>query len=402
MTPKWKVACVTTHPIQYQAPLFRYLASDPSLDLKVFFLSDISARRYRDPGFRADVEWDVSLLGGYAGEFIPALGRRDRLSALRPLSYGFSKALREGHFDALWVHGYAHQGLLRAIAAAKRARIPVLMRGESNLNSGSARGVVRNLKDGFMRVLVGSVDAFLAIGSLNREYWMHYGAPRDRIFAMPYAVDNAFFRARRETARKSRDKLRFELGLTAAQRVILFAAKLQRRKRAVDLLAAFARLVSDLRDSSRYCLVFVGEGEERAALEDFARRGGLDRVRFRGFVKQTEMPRYYDLADVFVLPSEREPWGLVVNEAMNFSKPVVASVDVGAAADLVEHGRSGFVYPVGDTGALSSWLRAVLENEGLRTAMGNRAFDLVSKFDFEADRRGLLSALARVSPCRES
>jgi hypothetical protein len=133
MITPYRLACLVSHPIQYQAPLFRYIAAHPGVHLTVFFLSDMSVQEYRDPGFHIDVRWDVPLLDGYRHLFLPCAGRSDRLSFLRPLTQGLWRHLKRGDFDALWVHGYAHQALLRAVLIAKRLGIKILMRGESHM-----------------------------------------------------------------------------------------------------------------------------------------------------------------------------------------------------------------------------------------------------------------------------
>ena len=155
---------------------------------------------------------------------------------------------------------------------------------------------------------------------------------------MPYAVDNEFFRTAAERARPHRERLRAELGLQPGRAVILFASKMQPHKRAADLLEAYARLSPDTAAEPAAYLVFAGDGEERARLERRARALKWDSIRFIGFRNQSELPALYDLCDVFVLPSEHEPWGLVVNEAMNAGKPVIVSDRVGAGPDLVEDG----------------------------------------------------------------
>lgn len=119
MISPYRIACLVTHPIQYQAPMFRHLAASPELDLTVFFLSDISMREYRDAGFGVRLKWDVSLLEGYRSEFLPALGAIDQISFWRPFTLAICRRLRAGRFDALWIHGYAHQAMLRAVAAAR-------------------------------------------------------------------------------------------------------------------------------------------------------------------------------------------------------------------------------------------------------------------------------------------
>ena len=118
-------------------------------------------------------------------------------------------------------------------------------------------------------------------------------------------------------------------------------------------------------------------------------------MRFAGFRNQRELPRFYDLCDMFVLPSRREPWGLAVNEAMNAAKPVVVSDAVGCADDLV-NGETGFVFPAGDTGALAACLDTLVHDQELARRMGFAARERVATFDFEADVAGLRQALSAV------
>jgi glycosyltransferase involved in cell wall biosynthesis len=383
----YRVACLVSHPIQYQAPLFRYIAARPGIELTVFFLSDLSVHAYRDSGFGVDVKWDVPLLDGYRHEFLPRVGSWSGLSFWRPWTFGLRARLRRGRFDALWVHGYAHRGCLAGIAAAKSLNIPVMLRGESNLLSETDDALKLGVKRIAMPALLRTCDAVLAIGRLNREYYLHYGVEPGRIFPMPYAVDNEFFRTAAERARPDRERLRAELGLQPGRPVILFASKMQPHKRAADLLEAYAQLSSDAH------LVFTGDGEERAKLERRAHELKLDSIRFIGFRNQSELPSLYDLCDLFVLPSEHEPWGLVVNEAMNAGKPVIVSDRVGAGPDLVEDGVTGSVYRTRDIDALTDCLRRLIDSPEHRAAMGARALEQVSRLDFAADRDGLLAAL---------
>jgi glycosyltransferase involved in cell wall biosynthesis len=175
--------------------------------------------------------------------------------------------------------------------------------------------------------------------------------------------------------------------------VILFAGKLQQRKRPHDLLAAYARLTG-ARDPY---LVFVGDGEMTDALA--AQAAGLG-VRFAGFRNQSELPRFYDLCDVFVLPSRHEPWGLVINEAMCAGRAVVASDEVGATADLVRDGENGFIFPAGDVGALAAALTAVLADANTAARMGARSREIIARWSFAEDITGLKDALAAVGAAR--
>jgi glycosyltransferase involved in cell wall biosynthesis len=212
------------------------------------------------------------------------------------------------------------------------------------------------------------------------------------LFLLPYAVDNAWFQERCRQAAATRGELLAELGMLPGRAVILFASKLQTRKLCSDLVSAYAAYVDGL--SEPPYLLIVGDGEERAALEQQVADLGLDSARFCGFRNQTEMPRFLELAAVFVLPARHEPWGLIVNEAMNAGCAVIVSDDVGCHPDLVTDGIEGRVYPVGDVQALTASLGDALDHAG---TMGAAALARIGAWSFEQDVAGLKQALAHVT-----
>ncbi len=387
-----RLAYLVTHPIQYQAPLLRRIASEPGIALTVYFASDLSVGTFHDPDFGRPISWDVPLLDGYDHVFLPAFGRRDRLTAFRPWSHGLARALRQGEFDALWVHGYARVPHLIAMGNAKRLGLKVLMRDDPWRHSRPPGGRARlAAKTAWFAALRALVDGVLAIGTANRDYMIGYGFPPERVFLMPYAVDNDFFRQRAAAAAPERNALRAELGLAPGRPVILFAGKLQARKRPDDLLAAYRRIVDGTGGRKPYLLI-AGDGELAPTLK--AQSAGIEGVRLLGFQPQSELPRLYDLADLFVVPSRWEPWGLVVNEAMNAGCAIVASDEVGAAPDLVRDGENGFVFQAGDVAALERAIHRVLDAPDTAARMGARSREIIARWGFEEDVAVLNDALA--------
>ena len=397
-----RLAYLVSHPIQYQAPLLRRIALESDIDLTVLFGSDFSVRGYRDEGFGVGVKWDIPLLDGYKHEFLPRLRDGNDVSVLMPLNYGIvSRLCGDGGdpaFDALWVHGYASANSMHGMIAAKALGIPVLLRAESWLQDRGRSGVKLALKHAFFAGLELMVDGVLPIGTVNAEYWRYYFGDDVQQFLMPYAVDNGYFAQRAREAKAGRASLQEELGLDALRPVILFASKLQARKHCDHLIEAYARLSPAPGTDPKPYLVIVGDGEERAALERQAAATGFSSIRFCGFRNQSELPRFFDLATTFVLPSQHEPWGLIVNEVMNAARPAIVSDDVGSAVDLIEDGVTGCIYPVGDVEALTHTLRRVLDTPGVAEAMGQRAFARIQSWGFEEDVLGLRRALAKVVP----
>jgi glycosyltransferase involved in cell wall biosynthesis len=396
MESKVRVAYLLTHPVQYQAPLLRQLAAEPDIDLTVFFCSDFSLHKFYDQEFNKEIAWDIPLVAGYRYEVLPAMGGKGQITFWRPFNYGLSRRLREGGFDVLWVHGYARWFNWVSILLAKARGLKVFIRDDATLISLPRTIIKKALKKVFFAILKSFCDGFLAVGSKNREYYGYYGVKYDKIFLVPWAVDNAFFQAKAQEAAATLDELRTSLGLEKGRPIILFAGKLSARKRVGDLLEAYLQLSPDQKTEPFPYLLFIGEGEQRQALENRARETGWDSIKFLGFKNQTELPAYFNLCQVFVLPSVHEPWGLVVNEVMNAGRAVIVSDQAGCGPDLVRPGENGFIFPAGDIASLAEALKKVLENPEKCRRMGQESLKIIERWGFEEDIQGLNQALRSI------
>lgn len=396
-----RAAYLLSHPIQYQSPLLRRLAQQQELELTVLYTADFSLRSYQDQGFGIAVEWDVPLLGGYRHEFLPRLFESDTISFFRPLNYGIFGRLRRGKFDVLWIHGYATLNSWTAMVAAKMLGIPVLLRTDSTLIDHPRGPLKLALKRIFFRILRQFTYGVLSVGQRNTEYWQHHFGTDVPVFSIPYSVDNAFFKRRSQEATGTREELRRELQLAPGRPVILFASKLLERKRCMDLVQAYLQLLerhADRADQAlRPYLLIVGDGEERPQIEARLRDANSEGIRMLGFRNQSELPRFYDLCDVFVLPSIHEPWGLVVNEVMNAGRPVIVSDQVGCQPDLVFDGDNGAVFPVQNIAALTDALDRLLADPTVCRKMGQRSLQRIQAFSFDANVEGLMRAFATAS-----
>ncbi len=391
----WSLAVVNSHPIQYFAPLYRRLAAEDRVDLTVYYGSRAGLEAQPDPGFRREVEWDVPLLEGYEYEFLRNLwdtGQPDGFWSL--VNPDIAPEIRRGGFDAVWLHGHNSATNLMAVAAALASSTPLFMRCETHLGLDRPPWK-RHLRKPVMRAFYGLFEAFLAIGSRNANFYRAHGVDEEKLFLVPYTVDNRRFRAGAALDDTERARVRDELGLPALDApVVLFVSKLITRKRPFDLLGAF-RIVQD-RIGGDAALVFVGDGEERERLE--ARTRNQNDVHILGFRNQSELPRIYGTCDLFVLPSENEPWGLVVNEAMAAGLPVIASDEVGAAADLVREGENGSIYPCGDVEALADRLTGLVTDPAVLDRMGRGSLRIIEDWDFERCAKGIRQALEGVCP----
>ncbi len=360
---------LVSHPIQYQAPLLRRIAVEPGIKLRVVFGSLQSAQVHREPDFGLDVAWDVPLLEGYDHALLGSTDLWQEIAAV----------------DAVWIHGWQYAWQRRAMAMAARQDVPVLMRGENwSAAMPDPPGPLGWVKRLWRRRLFQRVQGFLTIGRCNYDYYVAHGVPVTRLFSMPYAVDNSFFAARAEAASGQRDALRHQLGIGATQPVLLFAGKLTARK-CPDLLAAAWKQARWQGETP--ALLFVGDGAMRETV-----RQAAPAAFFAGFRNQSELPALYDLADLLVVPSRREPWGLVVNEAMACGTAVIASDEVGAAYDLIGP-ETGAVFRAGDVEGLAAMLADCLARAEI---LGLAARERIAGWDFNAGVRGLKAALHAV------
>ena len=385
-----RVLTISSHPIQYGAPLFRLMARHPKLDYQVAYCSLRGAESGYDPEFGANVQWDVPLLDGYKWTHIPNQGNgTESFWAWR--NTGLWKFIRQGKFDAIISHiGYVRATFWIAYFAARSKGIPFIFGTDASRleprDESKWKLAVKRVLWPAVFSLAGQV---LTASSAGRDMMISLGFPPDRVSMTLDTVDNHWWLA--QASAVDRDEARRSLGFAPEEKIILFCAKLQPWKRPMDLLHAFASAAIP-----NTKLIFAGDGAQRAELEkEAAVRGVSDKVQFLGFVNQSQLPKLYKAADLMVIPSRYEPFGLVVNESMLCGCPVVASDRVGAVRDLITHSETGYVYPCGDTGALATLLRNILDNPAQLQSVRVNASQRISAWTPQASADALVEAVER-------
>lgn len=367
------LAVLTTHPIQYQVPIWRALAARGRVPFEVLYLSDHGLAPSYDPGFGQAHAWDIGLTDGYAHHFIDCIRgpRQDSFWWLR-LGPALTRRLQASGARILWTQGWQVAAYWQAVWQAKALGLDTWLRAETNLKS-SGTGWRRLAKDPLLTALLQRIDRFLAIGKANRQFYLARGIPPARIVEAPYCVDNARFRAQAARLRAERDQLRAAWGIPRDAFCLLFVGKLIGKKRPLDLIDA-ARALGAHAGSRPLHLLVVGTGDllpevrARCSIVHDGSSGaasrptqGQVRASLTGFLNQSEIARAYVAADCLVLPSEAtETWGLVVNEAMACGLPAVVSEACGCCDDLVKPYRPDLCFPPGDTERLARAIQAVV------------------------------------------
>ncbi len=389
----YRVAIVTTHPIQYQAPWFRAMAVHPELDLQVFFCHHATPGQQADAGFGVEFDWDVPLLEGYRYRFLKNIAADPSLAHFGGLDTPeIRDIIGEQRFDAVINCGWHRKSYWQSIRACWKTRTPVMARSDSHLHT-ERSPLKEAVKLPAYRLFIPRMNACLAVGRWAREYFLHYGARRDRIFLVPHAIDERWFSANAARLAPSRPHLRAQWKLPDRDAVFLWAAKFIAKKRPFDFLHA---LEIAARGGAHIHGLMVGDGPLRTEAEVFARQRSVP-VTFAGFLNQSEMVKPYVACEMLVLSSDGgETWGLVANEAMVCGRPCIVSDKVGCGPDLVTP-ETGAVFPLGDVDRLAALMsKFAADRERLRS-MGEAAAQKIKEYSTEVAVRGVLEAVHAVA-----
>jgi len=396
-----RVAVLATHPIQYQAPLWRGLALRPDLKLHVFFGSDMSVRGYQDDGFGVKVQWDVPLLAGYEHTFLSRDPALQRINFWQPQARGLRRHLSIFSPDVVLLNAYNSMFWIGALLQARSLGLPVVLRHEASDAAASRSPRKAFVRDLMLRGFYSQIARFAAIGTEARKHLGRLGIPADRIGWAPYCVDSAQIEAQVRQWQPQRDELRAKLGIGTGECAFLFSGKLIPKKQPLLILDAIVDLPSERKQ--RIHLIVMGDGELRAQVEGRGREVLGTRFHAVGFVNQSEMGRWYAAADCLVLPSLKgagETWGLVVNEALQFGLPAVVSDGVGCHPDLVGP-ATGRVFRSGSADDLARALNETLDNLlGDRAATAAACRACVGLFSLGSAENGLAEALHQAGPAR--
>jgi glycosyltransferase involved in cell wall biosynthesis len=389
---RYKVLAIASHPVQYMSQIFRRLAERQNIELRVAYCSLRGAELARDPEFDTHIQWDIPLLDGY--DWMPVRNlRMPRIMGI--CNPGIWTIIRKGRFDAiLCFTGYRHVTFWLSFLAARLSRTAFLFGTDSTtLEPRDGASWKVHLKKFFWPRLFSLADQIIVPSSASRDLMRSLGLPQRSITVTPYSVDNVWWTERAKVANRS--AVRAAWGASDGDMVVLFCAKLQSWKRPLDLLHAFAQLPKST------VLVYVGEGPMRKQLGSEAELLGVrERVHFLGFKNQSELPEIYASADLMVLPSEYEPFAVVVNEAMCCGCPVLCSDRVGAARDLVEPVCPDLIFPCGDIEKLASILQGLIANPSklreLGLAFHTRILEWSPEKNIEATIEAVRTAISRL------
>lgn len=353
-----KLAIVSTHPIQYNAPWFKLLAQKQEIQVMVFYTWEQSNTNEKfDPGFGKMVSWDIPLLDGYDYTFVKNTsdtpGSHHYKGIINPT---LNQEIQDWGADAIIVVGWAFKSHLACIKYFK-GRIPVLFRGDSTLLD-ELPGIKQFLRRIFLRYVYSFVDYALYVGTNNKKYFLAHGLKEKQLVFVPHAIDNSRFTDNFQTYRAEAEQWKVSLGIKPDDFVILYAGKFNKKKNP-HFIIELARQLPD----KRVKFLMVGNGELEQSLKNDTTD---ERIIFLDFQNQSRMPVVYYMSDVFILPSvgPGETWGLAINEAMACGKYVVATTKTGGAVDMIENSINGLVINPDDIAKTAKYINDLMDSHG--------------------------------------
>jgi 1,2-diacylglycerol 3-alpha-glucosyltransferase len=357
----------------YRIPLFNALALSGTVDLHVIFLAET------DPGlrqwqiYREEIRFSYQVLPSWRKRF----GRYNML-----FNAGVTTALKATRPDVILCGGYNYPASWQALFWARMRSTPFVLWSESNLQD-QRRGhaAVELLKKKFWR----GCRAFVVPGHSALEYLLAKGIQREVVYTAVNAVDNKLFVQAAVLARQQADRIRAELQLP--NRYFLFAGRLVPEKGVFELLSAYAKLQEPLRNEVG--LVFTGDGPSRQKLELEAAAIAPGTIRFTGFASREQLAVYYALAEMLILPTYTDTWGLVVNEAMACGLPVIVSRAAGCVVDLVKENWNGQIVEPRDVTSLTLAMDTLASQPALCAMMGENSRQRIAAFSPDEWSRGI-------------
>ena len=360
---KHRLVIVTEIISPYRIPLFNALALSAAVDPHVLFLAETDPSLRQWKVYKEEIKFSFQVLPSWRWQ----LGKHNAL-----MNRDLGKALEAAKPDVILCGGYNYIASWQALRWARAKRVPFLLWSESNQQD-RRRGFapIEFLKRFFLEKCSG----FVVPGRSAREYLRAQNIGQE-IFTAPNAVDNNLFGNAAGLARQSGELRRRQLRLP--DRYFLFVGRLVRDKGIFDLLAAYAKLDEPLRRT--FGLVFAGDGAARRQLEEHAASISPGAILCPGFVHRDQLAEYYAFAQVLVLPTYSDTWGLVVNEAMACGLPVIVSRAAGCAADLLQEECNGLLVKPGDVSGLCAAMTNLASQHDLAATMGAASREIVSHY----------------------
>ena len=379
---KYKIALITNIPSPYRIPLFERLAE--KIDIFIYFMASSERKR----------GWKPKVYQGFTYKILPDFAIGFRNKAMQE-SFSFHTnptlafELLKRPYNVMIIGGFASLSCYTAFLFSKIKRKPVILWIGNTLQDEPS--TLRKIALPLIKLLMKFSNAFGVYGTKSKEYVMSFGIPAEKIFVAVNVGNVDFFMKESERLKRQKEAIKRRLEIKS-NKVILYVGQLIERKGVKYLVEAFSKLKGEEKGAG---LVLVGDGPQR---EELMRRcQGVEDIHVTRIIQPEDLPPYYAIADVFVLPSLYDRFGIVVSEAMASGLPIIATEKVGASADLIRDGVNGYVVKDGDVDGLYEALRKILKDPQLPWWMGENSRRMIeNEFNLDKMAQGFIEAIEYV------
>ena len=347
-----KLVFITSHPIQYQVPIFKKIAKF-NKNFSVIFENKVKKNVIiNDQGFNKKIKWGNSLVKGY--KFSHFRKKTDLIINIKNL-YMY---LKKNNIEYVILSGWNSSFYKLAFIISKILKIKIVLRCENNFYEDSF--FKKNLKRIIFRFFFNLIHKFIAISKKNEEMYLECNVSKNKIINANYFVDNNFFSKKFINFKKR--KIMRKKYKSNGQKIFLFVGKLISRK-GLDVLFNSIRLLKEKNLKKKILFLIVGSGTEERKYKQMKINYNLSNILFTNFKNQKELLYFYDLADFLILPSYYETWGLVANESLEMGTPCIVSNGCGCANDMVKDNINGFSFNKGNHIELANLIAKISKND---------------------------------------
>jgi glycosyltransferase involved in cell wall biosynthesis len=375
-----RLAIIDSRPNIYKVGIWKELAKSKKIKSHVYFLSDAGIKKeFFDKEFNSYRKSDAWLLKDFNFSFPNNYSIFNNQFFMFITPKIFIDILMRRH-DVILVHGYNYFMYLLSMLLAKISGTKVIFRGEAVLRGNENENSVKNfIKKYYIKFIFKLSNVVMYSCSGNKKYFEHYNVKDSKLHPLPCAVDNEYYFSEYNKFYSKTDSIKNELGIDKDDFIIIFLARFTKRKRALDLLEAVSKI-----DHSNITIMFVGDGPELEKMKEFSRKMSIKAI-YTGFKEQREITKYYTISDLCTIVSDYDPSPKVMNEAMNFKMPVIATSVIGTAYDLVKDDFNGFVINLNDIDCLSKKIDYLNKNRGIKNKMGENSLLVVNNWNYKKD-----------------
>lgn len=244
------------------------------------------------------------------------------------------------------------------------------------------------MKKEMKKCIIQKASAYLVSGKTAKDYYNYYGADGKKFFHSYLTVDVEYFYKNSIISEERKKEYKGKLELKEI--VIICVARLNEKKGIKELIDAFHSLSQEHVNVS---LLLVGNEEKENKYKDYVKALGNKDIKFTGFIDYNSMPVYYAISDIFILPTKEDAWGLVINEAMACSLPIITTNCAGASYELVINNKNGIVIKDVNEFQIKESLKDLIIHKEKRILMGKESFNIINKWTYKESLSGFIDAI---------